>query len=64
MSRLSVILQACNDNLVYQMLYCGTFVFYRDIPLMKVSVGRDSENSLKIVIVLLELTIIVYGLIS
>ena len=47
MSKLSIILQVCNDNLVYQ---C-TFGLYRDIPLMKVSVRRDSENSLKIVIV-------------
>ena len=31
--------------------YCGTFGLCRDIPLMKVSVGRDSENSLKIVTV-------------
>ena len=34
--------------------YCGSFVLYRDIPLMKVSVGQDSENSLIIVIVLLK----------
>ena len=31
--------------------YCGTCGLYRDIPLMKVSVGRDSENSLKIMII-------------
>ena len=31
--------------------YCGTFGLCRDIPLMKVSVGRDSENSRKIVTV-------------
>ena len=34
--------------------YCGTSGVYRDIPLMKVSVRWDSENSLKIVIVLLK----------
>ena len=34
--------------------YCGTSGLYWDIPLMKVSVGRDSENSLLIVIVLLK----------
>ena len=31
--------------------YRGTFGLCRDIPLMKVSVGRDSKNSLKIVTV-------------
>ena len=44
MSKLSVILQVCN-------VHHGAFGLYWDILVMKVSVKRDSENSLKIVIV-------------
>ena len=52
MSKLSAILQVCNDNLVCQMILWYFFWAYWDIPLMKVSVGQDSENSLKIIRVL------------
>ena len=55
MSKLSDILQVYNDNLVCQMILWYFWAFYRDLPLMKVSVGWDNENSLKIVTISLKL---------
>ena len=52
MSKLSVILQLCNDNLVHQMLLWYFWVSSgHSFDESVTSVGRDSENSLKIMIV-------------